>query len=81
MAIASMIAGVLGLSVIFVPFVGFIPGFAVATPGLVIGVLAHRRSQSQRKIAVIGIVLCTLAFVGAIVNLALSLMWIPWLIW
>ncbi len=81
MAIASVIAGVLGLGLIFIPLVGFIPGFAVATPGLVLGMLAHRRSLSRRRTSVVGVVLCTLAVVGAVVNLFSALSSIPWLTW
>ncbi len=81
MAIASVIAGVLGLGFIFIPLVGFIPGFAVATPGLVSGMLAYRRSLARRRASVVGVVLCTLAVVGAVVNLFSALSAIPWLTW
>ena len=79
MAVASVVAGVLGLGFIFIPLVGFIPGFAIATPGRIFGMLAHQRSPSRRGTSVVGVVLCTMAVLGAIVNLFSALSLIPWL--
>lgn len=67
MAIASLVLGVINLCAWFFPICGLPLGFI----GIVLGVMGMK-DQSQKTIAVIGIILCLIGVLLACVNSAIG---------
>ena len=67
MAIASLVLGVINLCAWFLP----ICGIPLSIAGLVLGFLGMK-DQSQKTLAIIGMVLCGLGLVAACINSAVG---------
>jgi len=77
MAVAGMILGILsiiGMGIGLTPFLGWMNWGVIPTAivGLVISIIGLIISQGQRRLAVAGIILCTVAIVVGSVRLVLG---------